>query len=181
MILTTLRKLHRLLAPWLALPLAITLMTGVVYRLGKAWFGLDKEAASQVLEIHSGEWLGKWASLGWVAVVGVGLLALGSTGAAMFLQSRSKQPARRFHRFAGLILLLPLALSAFTGMAYSVGEHFSLLTDESGDFLMDLHEGKWLGAGVVPYYILVLGLGLAGILWTGLLLTGIFRRKKSAT
>lgn len=44
------RNLHRLIAPWLALPLAVTLATGIAYRTGWAWFGMGKETGGKVLE-----------------------------------------------------------------------------------------------------------------------------------
>ncbi len=36
------RKLHRFIAPILLLPILLTTITGVAYRVGRSWFGMSK-------------------------------------------------------------------------------------------------------------------------------------------
>ena len=41
------RKIHRILAPFMFLPLTVSAVTGVIYRLGKSWFGKTKGIAKR--------------------------------------------------------------------------------------------------------------------------------------
>jgi hypothetical protein len=167
-----LRLLHRRLAPWLFVPLALAAITGLGYRAGKKWFGVDKETGNFLMSIHTGEWAGSVFSAAQILVAGLGLLFLLGSGAAMFLKSKSRQPMRLFHRLLGIALLLPLTATALTGMAYKFGKDYLGISDETADLLMDIHEGAWLGKEWKVYYVLILGLGLlaAGLLGLGILL-----------
>lgn len=171
------RKFHRTVAPWLMIPLLITALTGMGYRLGKSWFGLDEKLGNIAMDVHSGEWLGRFGSMAYLGLTGLGLLLLIATGATLLLSSRSKMLMRRSHRILALVLMLPLAASAVTGLAYKAGEEFFHIPDEAGEFLMTIHEGAWLGKQIKPFYVLFLGLGLIALLWTGFRMTGLFRRK----
>lgn len=166
------RLLHRRLAPWLFLLPALAAVTGVAYRAGKKWFGMDRETGKFLMSLHTGEWAGPVFSTAQVLVAGSGLLFILCSGAAIFLKSKSRPPLRRFHRVLGLVLLLPLAATALTGMAYKVGEEYLGISEETADLLMHIHEGAWLGTEAKVYYTTVLGLGLlaAGLLGLGILL-----------
>ena len=83
---------------------------------------------------------------------------------------------RLWHRLMGAFLLIPLAASAISGIAYRTGEAFDI-SEDTLDLLMSIHEGDWLGKEIKPFYILVLGLGLGLIIISGLLL--FFRKNKS--
>ena len=176
------RKFHRLVAPWLALPLLVTLATGVAYRLGRAWFGMGKGTGGTLLGIHTGGWLGDTGSVLYVIVVGIGLLALTATGLYLVLKSRAKGNPRVFHRILGAVFLLPLTASAVTGIGFKVGEAWLHWPDSTLGLLMSIHQGSWLGPQGRPFYILAIGLGLLILSLTGLQMTGIFRKKtKTAT
>ena len=166
------RALHRRLAPWLFVLLALSAVTGLAYRVGKKWFGVDKEAGNFIMSIHTGEWAGTIFSTLQILAAGLGLLFLLGSGAAMFLKSKSRQPMRLFHRLLGIALLLPLTATALTGMAYKFGKDYCGISDETADLLMDIHEGAWLGKEWKVYYVLILGLGLlaAGLFGLGILL-----------
>ncbi len=166
------RALHRRLAPWLFVLLALSAVTGLAYRVGKKWFGVDKETGNFIMSIHTGEWAGSVFSSIQILAVGLGLLFLLGSGAAMFLKSKSRQPMRLFHRLLGIALLLPLTVTALTGMAYKFGKDYCGISDETADLLMDIHEGAWLGKELKVYYVLILGLGLlaAGLFGLGILL-----------
>jgi len=166
------RALHRRLAPWLFVLLALSAVTGLAYRVGKKWFGVDKEAGNFIMSIHTGEWAGTIFSSVQILAAGLGLLFLLGSGAAIFLKSKSPQPMRLFHRLLGVALLLPLTASALTGMAYKFGKDYFGISDETADLLMDIHEGAWLGKELKVYYVLILGLGLlaAGLFGLGILL-----------
>lgn len=83
----TLRKLHRLLAPIVLLPLFVTVTTGVAYRLGKSWFGLSRDDVHFLMVIHEGEYLGQQLEPVYVLLNGLGLLFMLATGASMFLKT----------------------------------------------------------------------------------------------
>jgi hypothetical protein len=172
------RKFHRLLAPWLAIPLALTLATGLAYRTGRAWFGMGKETGGTILDIHAGEWLGDTASVVYVILMGAGLLALVATGFSLVLKSRAKGQPRIFHRILGAVILLPLAASAVTGIGFKVGEEWLDLPKGTLDLLMVIHQGSWLGKTGRVFYVLVIGVGLLALTVTGLQMTGLFRKKK---
>lgn len=173
----TARKFHRRIAPWLAVPLIITLATGAAYRLGRSWFGMNKDIGGRVLEVHAGGWLGEVGSSVYVVVIGLGLLLIAFSGIAMVARSRSKTNPRKLHRIIGAIFLLPLAVSAVTGIAFKLGEDVFHFPDETLNLLMKIHEGGWLGPIFRPFYVLFVAGGLLFLAVTGLLLAGIFHRK----
>lgn len=84
------RKLHQTVAPIVLLPLLITMTTGVVYRLGKSWFGLSKEQAHVLMVIHEAEYLGQTLEPFYVLLNGLGLLWMLITGGVMVWQNVSK-------------------------------------------------------------------------------------------
>ncbi len=56
-----LRKLHRQTAPILFIPLLLTALTGVAYRIGRSWFGLPKEFGNFMMLLHEGRfWVNRW-------------------------------------------------------------------------------------------------------------------------
>ena len=48
------RKLHRKLSPYLFLLVGLSAITGMAYRAGKKWFGLDGETGQLVMDWHTG-------------------------------------------------------------------------------------------------------------------------------
>jgi len=40
--------------------LALSAVTGLAYRVGKKWFGVDKEGGNFIMSIHTGEWAGSF-------------------------------------------------------------------------------------------------------------------------
>lgn len=165
------RSLHRRLSPALYVLLALTAATGLGYRVGKQWFGLDGQTGNVLMDIHAGGWLGTASSF-YVILLGGGLLFLLGSGLLLLRQGRSRQPVRLSHRILGAILLLPLAISATTGLAYKLGQDWFGLSEETADLLMHLHEGAWLGREGRVYYVLLVGGGLLvlGLLGLRLLL-----------
>ncbi|WP_017720144.1 hypothetical protein [Kamptonema formosum] len=86
------RKLHRQIAPILFLPLFITAITGIAYRLGKSWFGMSPDVAEIFMVIHQGEFLGSQLKPVYVLLNGVGLVGLAVTGLSMTGIFRPKRP-----------------------------------------------------------------------------------------
>ena len=99
------RLIHRRLAPWLFILLALSAITGLAYRVGRKWFGIDKEAGNFLISLHTGEWAGSVFSTLQILTAGLGLLFLLGSGATMFVKSKSRQPMRLSHRLLGAGLL----------------------------------------------------------------------------
>ena len=171
-----LRIFHRKIAPWVLPLLLLSAATGLVYRIGRAWFGMSKETGGKVLHLHSGEWLGDNGSVIYLLITGGILLFLIFSGLWMFLTSKSPKPGmRKSHRMLAVVFSLPLAVSAATGIAYQAGGKWFGAGEGTMKLLMSLHEGTWLGNIWRPFYILFIGLGLIGLCLTGLRL--LFRAR----
>jgi len=138
---------------------------------------MGNETGETILEIHTGGWLGETGSVVYVILMGTGLLGLIATGFYLALKSRAKGQPRVFHRIFGVVFLLPLAASAFTGIAFKVGADWIHLSDGTLGIFMSIHQGSWLGKAVRPFYVLAIGIGLLSLAITGLRMTGAFRRK----
>lgn len=167
------RRIHRKLSPYLFALVAVSAVTGVTYRAGKKWFGMDGQTGQAVMEWHTGEWLGDEVSPFYVLLAGAAMMFLLTTGAALLFQKSGASALRRWHRILGAILLLPLTATALTGILYKAGQAWFGFSEETSDLLMTIHEGGWLGKNLKVYYSVVLG---GGLLAVGLL--GFLLRKK---
>ena len=85
------RSMHLFLAPVFSLPLIISALTGIAYRLGKAWFGLSAQQAKFFLNIHQGNYFGSSLRAFYVLLIGLGLLAILATGIQMKGLFRSRR------------------------------------------------------------------------------------------
>ncbi|MBF2014933.1 MAG: PepSY domain-containing protein [Rivularia sp. T60_A2020_040] len=181
------RKLHRKIAPILFIPLLLSALTGIGYRLGRSWFSMPKDTAEIFLVIHQGTFLGKPLEPVYVSLVGLGLVGLVITGFGMIRktqQSRSKKAqsklnVRTIHSMIAPIIFIPLLISAITGIAYRVGGSWLGLPKEQRKLLMTIHQGSYFGDFGKPIYVLLVGLGLIAMLFTGISMTGIFRKSRS--
>ena len=81
------RQLHRTVAPIVLLPIFITVLTGVTYRLGKSWFGLSRDQVHFLMVLHEGEYLGQTLEPVYVLLNGLGLLWMLITGSMMVWQN----------------------------------------------------------------------------------------------
>jgi hypothetical protein len=172
---TLIRRFHRRLSPFFFMLVAVSAVTGVAYRAGKKWFGLDGQSGQVVMEWHTGEWLGSALSPFYVLLVGGVLIFLCATGAVMLWQRAGKGSARVWHRVLGGALLLPLMVTAVTGILYKIGQAWFGLSEETADLLMTIHEGGWLGKNLKVYYTVVLGCGLLALGFFGL---ALLRRRR---
>lgn len=162
------RKFHRAISPWLVPSLLLLAVTGLIYRIGRAWFGMTKETGNKILHLHSGAWLGESGSVIYLILVGSLLLFLTISGLYLWFFSKSgKAQVRKSHRVIGIVMAIPLGLSAITDMAYQAGEKWFHFSKETMSLLMSLHQGSWLGPDLRPFYILLIGLGLIGLCLTG--------------
>jgi hypothetical protein len=88
-----------------------------------------------------------------------------------------KRNFRKYHRFIAPILFLPLALTVLTGMTVTMVGEWSLNFGVSRQFLLGLHTGEIFHLQAI--YPMLNGLGLIGLLVTGISMTGLFGRKKA--
>ncbi len=165
-------KLHRHLAIPLLLPLFLATATGIAYRLGRSWFGLGNSFGNLMMAIHEGRFLGQsWVAF-YVASVGLGLLMLVASGAALWYRLQRRLPAklpqeRKIHRLLAPIALLPLVISASTGVAYRLSTAWLGFSEREVIFLLHLHQGSYLGSALRPFYVLLVGASLLMLLVTG--------------
>jgi len=168
----TVLKLHRYLAIPLLLPLFLASTTGIAYRLGRSWFGLGDSFGNWMMTIHEGRFLGQsWVPF-YVASVGLGSLMLVASGAALWYRLRRGRSAklpldRKMHRLVAPFILLPLVISASTGVAYRLSTTWLGFSGREVRFLLFLHQGSYLGPALRPFYVLLLGAGLLMLLVTG--------------
>ncbi len=87
---TRLRRWHGALAPFVLLPLLLTVASGLGYRLLRDWGGLERDRVHLLMTLHEGEWLKTWfgppGETLYVLLNGLGLLWMIGSGAAMLWQ-----------------------------------------------------------------------------------------------
>jgi hypothetical protein len=83
---------------------------------------------------------------------------------------------RKLHRFIAPILFLPLFLTTITGVAYRLGRSWFNIP-KGKDFLLTIHQGGFLGDQLRPFYVLLNGLGLIGLMVTGMFMMGMFTKR----
>jgi hypothetical protein len=83
---------------------------------------------------------------------------------------------RRYHHQIAIALSLPLFLSAITGIGYTIADEW-LHQIELATFILNIHTLQIFRLQAI--YPLLTGLGLLGLLITGLSMTGLFRKRPS--
>lgn len=83
---------------------------------------------------------------------------------------------RKFHRQLAPILFLPLFVTALTGMAYRIADIGLKIPNRKIHFLMEIHRGSFLGQFQIGY-LLLNGLGLVVMLFTGIYMLNMFFSK----
>ncbi|MBD2339593.1 peptidase [Calothrix sp. FACHB-156] len=81
---------------------------------------------------------------------------------------------RKYHRQIAIALCIPLFLTVLTGMGYTIADEW-FHQGELGEFLLRIHTFEILRLGKI--YPILNGLGLVGLLITGLSMTGLFRKR----
>jgi hypothetical protein len=89
------RQWHRWLAPFVLLPLLLTLSSGMAYRLARDWGGVSRDQVHWLMALHEGEWLGSDLEPFVVLLNALGLLWMLVTGATLLLQSWRRQSTSR--------------------------------------------------------------------------------------
>ncbi len=87
-----------------------------------------------------------------------------------------KRLFRKYHRILAIIICIPLILTVLTGMLTTIVKEWSMNTGLSSRLLLKIHTGEILHLEAI--YPILNGLGLIGLLVTGMSMTGLFDRKK---
>lgn len=67
---------------------------------------------------------------------------------------------RQLNTNTARILMLPLLVTAITGIILGLGNSFGVLSPPFSDILITIHQGEFLGRKLVPFYVLFMGLGV---------------------
>lgn len=86
-----------------------------------------------------------------------------------------KRAFRKYHRIIALIICLPITLTVLTGMTATMVEEWSLNIGLSRSLLLKIHTGEIFHLQAI--YPILNGLGLLGLLVTGLSMSGLFSSK----
>ena len=86
---TNSRQFHKSFAPWVFLPLFISALTGLSYRVSKDILGLSRDDVHWLMSLHEGEWLGDNGELIYVILNSLGLIWMLLTGFQMFSKKLS--------------------------------------------------------------------------------------------
>lgn len=81
---------------------------------------------------------------------------------------------RKYHRVIAISVCLPLLLTVISGIGYVIFDEW-FGQEEIAGFLIKLHTLDFLGLEKI--YPLLNGLGLVGLLVTGLSMTGLFKKR----
>ena len=169
------RSLHRRLAPVIMLPLVLTVLSGMAFRVGRSWFGLSGDFGRWMMAVHEGRYLGEPLVPLYVLSVGLALLAM--IGSGLSLLGRGK--LRSWHARLAPLLVAPLLVSAITGISFRLGKAWFALPAPAARWLLQLHQGSYLGKDLRVFYVLLLGLGALALLGTGLGMTRVWRRRSA--
>ncbi|WP_015785200.1 hypothetical protein [Rippkaea orientalis] len=81
---------------------------------------------------------------------------------------------RKYHRLIAIAVSLPLILTVITGVGYTIFDEW-FHQEAIAHFLMRVHTMKLLGLEEI--YPVLNGLGLMGLLVTGLTMSGLFKKR----
>ncbi|WP_315785550.1 peptidase [Fischerella sp. JS2] len=87
-----------------------------------------------------------------------------------------KRLFRKYHRTLALIIALPLILTALTGMLTTVIREWPVNTGLSSSLILSIHTGEIFHLQAI--YPMLNGLGIIGLVVTGLSMSGLFAQKK---
>ncbi|EAZ88784.1 hypothetical protein [Crocosphaera chwakensis] len=83
---------------------------------------------------------------------------------------------RKYHRLLAVTVSLPLISTVLTGMGYTIFDEW-FHQERFAHLLMEIHTMEIIGLDEI--FPVLNGLGLVGLLVTGLTMTGLFRKRRS--
>ncbi|TAE56836.1 MAG: peptidase [Nostocales cyanobacterium] len=87
-----------------------------------------------------------------------------------------KKSFRKYHRIIGIIVCLPLLLTVVTGMLATVVQEWPISIGLSSRLMLKIHTGEIFHLQAI--YPILNGVGLIGLLVTGMSMSGLFNQKK---
>ncbi len=90
-----------------------------------------------------------------------------------------KKAFRKYHRILAIIIALPLTFTVLTGMLVTIVKEWPINTDLSSRLLLKIHTGEIFHLQAI--YPILNGLGMIGLLVTGLSMSGLFGKRKKPT
>lgn len=84
---------------------------------------------------------------------------------------------RKYHRWLAMICALPLSLTVATGVGVSIAK--TLHQPQLAGFLIHLHTLETFGLDA--FFPIVNGVGLLGLLITGMYMTRLFRERRASS
>jgi len=84
---------------------------------------------------------------------------------------------RKYHRQLAIVTLLPLILVTITGIVIPILEELHL--PQAASLMSKLHTGQIFGSDLI--YCVPIGLGLLGLIVTGITMTGLVPKKRPAS
>jgi hypothetical protein len=89
-----------------------------------------------------------------------------------------KRSFRKYHRWLALIVSLPLILIVLSGILVTIAEEWPIDLGLPRGLLLRIHTGKIFHLEAI--YPILSGLGLVGLLVTGISMLNLFKRKPQA-
>ncbi len=90
-----------------------------------------------------------------------------------------KRAFRKYHRILAIIISLPLTVTILTGMIATVLREWFVIPAIPSSLILSIHTGEIVHLQAI--YPILNGLGLIGLLVTGLSMSGLFNRKQRQT
>ncbi|KOP22634.1 peptidase [Hapalosiphon sp. MRB220] len=87
-----------------------------------------------------------------------------------------KRLFRKYHRTLAIIIALPLVLTALTGMLATIIREWPIDTGLTSGLILSIHTGEIFHLQAI--YPMLNGLGIIGLVVTGLSMSGLFNQKK---
>ncbi|MEG3436091.1 peptidase [Pannus brasiliensis CCIBt3594] len=84
---------------------------------------------------------------------------------------------RKYHRVLAIALCLPLFLTVISGMGFTIVDEW-FKQEELAEFLLKVHTFDILGLETI--YPVLNGLGLLGLLITGISMTGLWKKRRES-
>lgn len=84
---------------------------------------------------------------------------------------------RKYHRWLAIVCALPLLLTVITGTLFPIAR--AMGQRQLAGFLIHLHTLETFGLG--DFFPILNGIGLLGLLITGIYMTSLFRQRSSSS
>ncbi|KAL0476695.1 frdC [Acrasis kona] len=186
------RRYHNILSIFVFAPLLLTVVTGVVYQIGRLWLGLSKENLTILMKLHQMSILGKTSKALYSPILGYFTFYMIFSGIYMvfkrpilstFALKGKWSTFRGFHRNMSNLILFPFLITALSGTLYRMLKTWFGLEKESVGFLLNWHQGKFIsGLGIEYVYPVLLGIAAMASIGAGLTMNKtVVGMKKKAT